>query len=302
MNPLPILLLGGAALLMMGGKKKGGGGGGGISGLPKIPSIDPSKLGPTKSYSPKTGSSSGYPNISRDQMVEIQNKLVALGFSVGPKGPDGLYGPATEGAVLAFQKKYMTKAQGWDGKPGSTTQGVLDQKFNALSPAQKAATEDAIADDKEEQESETAPIIRITSNAYYDEFTDTSGLMSYGPRIICITTTGRSNLFQDPKKEALARHNGAVFHALLEAAAIGNAGKIRFGLVDISRYPMMTQPKLDKVNGRGFPEFFPQKIGITGGGTVTGFMMPMSGGQTGTTKSTPKMQELVAKVLGAGNA
>ena len=293
-NALPILLLGGAAVMMMGGKKKGPRG---ISGLPSIAPIDPSKFGPTKSYNPKTGSSSGYTNVSRTQMVEIQNKLVALGFSVGAKGADGLYGPSTLAAVMAFQKKYMPESAGWDGKPGTKTQAAITAEFNKLPTDKKAAAEQATVEGKEEAETKKAPIIHITTDAYYNKFVNTTERA-----IVCITTTGKSNVFQDPKKEALARHNGAVFHAVFEAAAIANAGKMRFGFVDISLYPMLLQPKMTEVKGKGFPEFFPIMIGVSGESDVFGIVMSMEGGQTGTKSMTEKMQKLVANVIGAGNA
>jgi peptidoglycan hydrolase-like protein with peptidoglycan-binding domain len=292
-NALPILLLGGAALMMMGGKKKGGRG---VSGLPSIAPADLAKLGPTKSYNPKTGSSSGYPNVSRTKMVEIQNKLVALGFSVGAKGADGLYGPSTKSAVLAFQKKYMPKSAGWDGKPGTKTQAVINSEFSKLPADKKKVAEQATEEGKEEAATKKAPIIHITTDAYYNKFVNTTERA-----IVCITTTGASNIFQDPKKEALARHNGAVFHLLLEAAAIANAGKMRFALVDLSQYQML-QPKMTKVNGRGFPEFFPMMVGLSGEDDVFGFTMSMDGGEAGIKASTPKMQKLIADVLGAGVA
>ncbi len=297
MNALPILLLGGAALLMMGGKKKTGNG---VSGLPKIPPIDPLKLGLTKSYNPKTGSSSGYPKVSRDQMVEIQNKLVALGFSVGPKGPDGLYGPATEDAVEAFQKKYMTKAQGWDGKPGPTTRGVLDEEYNALSASKKAAAEQAIVEDKAEQKSAKAPVIQISTDGYFANFVSNPKTS----RILLITTTGKPRLgplFEDKTVSDAAKHNGAVFDWLLDSAAVGNAGKVLFGRVDLSTY-QGNGPFQFRVNGRGYPSYFPMMVGIMPGGKLHGFLMPTTGAQTGIKKMTLKMQELIEKVLAGGAA
>jgi len=292
-NALPILLLGGAAVMMMGGKKKKSGG---FYDLPSIDPADMAKLGPTKSYNPNTGSSSGYPNVSRIEMVEIQNKLVALGFSVGAKGGDGLYGPSTQGAVLGFQKKYMPESAGWDGKPGTKTQAAIDVEFSNLPADKREAAEQAATEGKEEAETKKAPIIHITTDAYYNKFVNTTERA-----IVCITTTGKSKIFQDSNKEALARHNGAVFHSLLEAAAIANAGKMRFGLVDLSQYQML-QPKMTKVNGRGFPEFFPTMLGLSGESGVFGFTTSMDSGETGTKALTPKMQKLIADVLGSGVA
>jgi peptidoglycan hydrolase-like protein with peptidoglycan-binding domain len=42
-------------------------------------------------------------NITTRPTVDIQNALIAKGFSCGPTGADGMYGPATTAAVKAFQ-------------------------------------------------------------------------------------------------------------------------------------------------------------------------------------------------------
>ncbi len=123
-SPIP-LLLGAAALLFMGKKKR--------PSAPKISTYAPPAL--TKA---EKKSGSGYGNISRDRMQWIQTSLLALGFDVGEHGTDGLYGPDTKAAVLAFQKAYMPESAGWDGKPGSKTQQALESALEARAQKQEA--------------------------------------------------------------------------------------------------------------------------------------------------------------------
>lgn len=47
---------------------------------------------------------------------ELQNRLIAAGYDVGPKGADGFYGPDTQKAVEAYKKK--------QGVPDSSTKGI----------------------------------------------------------------------------------------------------------------------------------------------------------------------------------
>jgi len=58
----------------------------------------------------------------------LQRDLVALGYDVGPKGPDGDFGPKTKQAVIAFQQ-----AQGLspDGEVGPKTAAALAQALAA---------------------------------------------------------------------------------------------------------------------------------------------------------------------------
>ncbi|WP_308201604.1 peptidoglycan recognition protein family protein [Priestia endophytica] len=58
----------------------------------------------------------------------LQGKLQSLGFNIGKYGIDGQYGPSTETAVKAFQKKYGLAA---DGIAGQLTLNKLDQVYKA---------------------------------------------------------------------------------------------------------------------------------------------------------------------------
>ncbi len=299
-NALPILLIGGAAALMLVGKKKKKADG--LPIAPSLPSIDPSKFGPTKSYSPTKGSSSGYPNVSRTQMVEIQNKLIALGFSVGPKGADGLYGPATKEAVLAFQMKYMPKSAGWDGKPGPKTRSALDAAFAALPAGQQSAANQQTSEDQAEVKKESAPIINITTDSYFHKFvTDSSS-----GRILIITTSGQPRpggpLFEDKTIDDNAKHNGAVYDELLKAAAIGNAGKMLFARVDLSTF-VGNLPFQYEANTIGYPNYFPMMVGLAPG-VVNSFGTKVIDGRKLVKNLLPLTQSLINKIAstGAGTA
>ena len=45
-----------------------------------------------------------YPREQRDAVKAMQQRLEALGYSVGSTGIDGMYGPRTAKAVAAFKK------------------------------------------------------------------------------------------------------------------------------------------------------------------------------------------------------
>jgi hypothetical protein len=62
------------------------------------------------------------PNMRGDETRKIQQRLVALGSSVGSAGPDGVFGPATDSAVRQFQKSNGIAA---DGVVGPTTRTAL---------------------------------------------------------------------------------------------------------------------------------------------------------------------------------
>ena len=57
-------------------------------------------------------------------VVELQNDLIQLGYSVGPSGADGIYGTNTEKAVKAFQKEHGLAV---DGICGKNTWAAIDQ-------------------------------------------------------------------------------------------------------------------------------------------------------------------------------
>jgi hypothetical protein len=110
-TPVLPLALGAAALLLIAGKKK--------SGAPKIdvPELDPKQ----------EAAGSGYKNVTRKRMQQIQAMLHDLGYSIGASGADGKYGPKTKAAVKSFQADYGLSQ---DGKPGPNTQAKLEQIHN----------------------------------------------------------------------------------------------------------------------------------------------------------------------------
>ena len=54
------------------------------------------------------------PPLGKPERFELQRRLMALGFDVGPA--DGVMGSATRGAVRAWQKKQGLDADGWAGE------------------------------------------------------------------------------------------------------------------------------------------------------------------------------------------
>ncbi len=129
--PIPLLLGAAALLLASGGKKKRSsskGAGASYSELP--PNSPPALATNTKA------AGSGYSNVTRERMQWIQTSLAALGYDVGPKGMDGLYGPATKAAVWAFQEDYQDQLGAPDGKPGKNTQAMLEQALAGRDEAQ----------------------------------------------------------------------------------------------------------------------------------------------------------------------
>lgn len=62
---------------------------------------------------------------SRGEAVrELQARLLALGYDIGPHGADGVFGPATRSAVTAFQRALGLEA---DGIAGRLTWAALRQ-------------------------------------------------------------------------------------------------------------------------------------------------------------------------------
>jgi peptidoglycan hydrolase-like protein with peptidoglycan-binding domain len=65
-----------------------------------------------------------------EDVVECQTDLIQLGYDVGPKGADGIFGAKTEEAVKAFQSTHTDSAGRplkVDGIVGSGTWWALDE-------------------------------------------------------------------------------------------------------------------------------------------------------------------------------
>lgn len=66
--------------------------------------------------------STGGGNSTRQQIINLQNDLLSLGFNLGPKGADGYYGEWTQDAVNKFQIRYNLQV---DGMAGPVTKAKL---------------------------------------------------------------------------------------------------------------------------------------------------------------------------------
>lgn len=68
----------------------------------------------------------GLPLMRGDDVRVVQDALLARGYSVGPTGADGVYGWATQRAVLAYQMAaFPASAADWDGVVGPKTRQAL---------------------------------------------------------------------------------------------------------------------------------------------------------------------------------
>lgn len=70
-------------------------------------------------------------------VTELQNDLIALLYSVGGKGADGIFGSATEIAVKEFQRDHNLKV---DGIVGTATWTAIDNALAPLPPAPDPST------------------------------------------------------------------------------------------------------------------------------------------------------------------
>ena len=90
--------------------------------VPDPPEPTPTPPEPEKKPTLKRGSTGPY-------VVECQKDLIALGYSVGKTGADGIFGKNTESGVKAFQKDHDDReghALKVDGIVGEKTWGALD--------------------------------------------------------------------------------------------------------------------------------------------------------------------------------
>lgn len=97
------------------------------------------KNSPSSSTSNKLTSSSALLKVgSRGAAVQdVQKKLVALGYTVGSTGADGIFGNDTKNAVVKFQKNSKIDA---DGIVGSVTLAKLNEAYKNRNKGQSTTT------------------------------------------------------------------------------------------------------------------------------------------------------------------
>lgn len=75
--------------------------------------------------------------MSGDEVKELQENLITLGYDCGPDGADGDFGPNTLKAVRAFQKD---KALSIDGEVGDLTQAAIKEALKKKNNEQSTTT------------------------------------------------------------------------------------------------------------------------------------------------------------------
>jgi len=100
----------------------------------------------------------GYPAIlgNVDALRYYQRTLAALGYDIGPRGADGVWGDMTRRAVRAYQQR---KGLAVDGILGPDTQRAL--QVEPVRPAAPAVAQPAVQRPPPASEWDTAPITRI---------------------------------------------------------------------------------------------------------------------------------------------
>jgi len=83
--------------------------------------------------------------VSGEDVRQLQEELIELGYDVGPDGADGKFGDNTEKAVVQFQKDHGLDA---DGQVGPLTYAALEE---ALSEEGEAPPQDEPEDDPPEE-------------------------------------------------------------------------------------------------------------------------------------------------------
>jgi peptidoglycan hydrolase-like protein with peptidoglycan-binding domain len=93
-------------------------------------------------------SSELFEDTTTEKVVAIQKALIKAGYSVGPNGPDGVYGKDTKAAVVNYQKANGIKQTGFVGNTtaaklgvqslaGSTPTSSSSSSSTSISPRQK---------------------------------------------------------------------------------------------------------------------------------------------------------------------
>lgn len=126
-----------------------------------------------------------------DTIKTIQSRLIHIGFSCGPYGADGIYGPATRSAVRSFQETYGLIP---DGIPGPDTQKKLEQIYRLVPDYQTGSVYTILASDlivRKSPEGTPVGYTGLTEDAKKND-KDRDGALDQGTRVTCLGTEAKN--------------------------------------------------------------------------------------------------------------
>lgn len=127
------------------------------------------------------------PDNDSDTIRTTQSRLIHIGFSCGPYGADGIYGPDTQNAVRSFQTIYGLTP---DGIAGPATQKKLEQIYREVPDYKTGSSYTVVASDLIVRKSpDGIPVgyAGLTEDARKND-KDRDGALDQGTRITCLGT------------------------------------------------------------------------------------------------------------------
>jgi len=94
--------------------------------------------------------------VSGEDVRQLQEELIELGYDVGPDGADGKFGDNTEKAVMQFQRDHGLDA---DGQVGPLTYAALEEALSEEDTEQKPPEDEPEDKPPEEQENQGCNLI-----------------------------------------------------------------------------------------------------------------------------------------------
>lgn len=125
------------------------------------------------------------PDSAPDTIKTIQSRLIHIGFSCGPYGADGIYGPDTRNAVRDFQRIYGLTP---DGIAGPETQKKLEQIDREVPDYNIGSSYTVLASDlivRRSPEGTPVGYEGLTDDAKRND-KDKDGALDRGTRVTCL--------------------------------------------------------------------------------------------------------------------